>query len=71
MNVGFIGLGNMGAAMARNLLVAGHHVAVYNRTRARAEALEGKAQRSRRASPKLANPKSSSPCSPTTKRSKP
>ncbi len=39
MDVGFIGLGNMGAAMARNLLKAGHRVTVYNRTRAKAEAL--------------------------------
>ena len=31
MDVGFIGLGNMGAAMARNLLKAGHRVTVYNR----------------------------------------
>jgi 3-hydroxyisobutyrate dehydrogenase-like beta-hydroxyacid dehydrogenase len=40
MRVGFIGLGNMGQAMARNLLGAGHALAVYNRTRARAEPLE-------------------------------
>ena len=39
MNVGFIGLGNMGQAMARNLLKAGHDVIVYNRTRSRAEEL--------------------------------
>ncbi len=26
MNIGFIGLGNMGAPMARNLIAAGHHV---------------------------------------------
>ncbi len=32
MNVGFIGLGRMGAGMAANLLKAGHHVTVYNRT---------------------------------------
>jgi 3-hydroxyisobutyrate dehydrogenase-like beta-hydroxyacid dehydrogenase len=41
MDVGFIGLGNMGAAMARNLLKAGHRVAVYNRTRTKAEVLAG------------------------------
>ena len=40
MNVGFIGLGKMGYAMARNLLKAGHAVTVYNRTRSRAEALQ-------------------------------
>ena len=39
MNVGFIGLGNMGQPMARNLLKAGHHLLVYNRTRSRAEEL--------------------------------
>ena len=32
MIVGFIGLGRMGAGMAANLLKAGHHVTVYNRT---------------------------------------
>lgn len=39
MNLGFIGLGRMGAGMARNLLRAGHHLAVYNRTREKAQAL--------------------------------
>jgi 3-hydroxyisobutyrate dehydrogenase-like beta-hydroxyacid dehydrogenase len=39
MEVGFIGLGNMGAAMAPNLLNAGHRLTVYNRTRAKAEVL--------------------------------
>jgi 3-hydroxyisobutyrate dehydrogenase-like beta-hydroxyacid dehydrogenase len=39
MKIGFIGLGQMGAAMASNLLKAGHEVAVYNRTAAKAEAL--------------------------------
>ena len=29
-NVGFIGLGNMGAPMARNLLKAGHKVTVFD-----------------------------------------
>jgi 3-hydroxyisobutyrate dehydrogenase-like beta-hydroxyacid dehydrogenase len=40
MNVGFIGLGNMGSAMARNLIKAGHSLTVYNRTRSRAESLQ-------------------------------
>jgi 3-hydroxyisobutyrate dehydrogenase-like beta-hydroxyacid dehydrogenase len=40
MRVGFIGLGNMGEPMARNLIRAGHQLTVYNRTRQRAEALE-------------------------------
>lgn len=39
MQVGFIGLGHMGQAMARNLLKAGHRVVAYNRTRSKAEAL--------------------------------
>jgi 3-hydroxyisobutyrate dehydrogenase-like beta-hydroxyacid dehydrogenase len=32
MDIGFIGLGQMGAGMAGNLVKAGHHVTVYNRT---------------------------------------
>jgi 3-hydroxyisobutyrate dehydrogenase-like beta-hydroxyacid dehydrogenase len=39
MKVGFIGLGKMGSAMARNLIKGGHALAVYNRTRSRAEEL--------------------------------
>jgi 3-hydroxyisobutyrate dehydrogenase-like beta-hydroxyacid dehydrogenase len=39
MDVGFVGLGAMGQGMARNLLRAGHRVAVWNRTPARADAL--------------------------------
>ncbi|MGH7816094.1 MAG: NAD(P)-binding domain-containing protein, partial [Candidatus Binatia bacterium] len=39
MNLGVIGLGMMGRAMARNLLRAGHRVTVWNRTRSRAEEL--------------------------------
>lgn len=37
--MGFIGLGNMGAAMAENLLRAGHSVTAYNRSRAKVDAL--------------------------------
>ncbi|HEY0181556.1 MAG TPA: NAD(P)-dependent oxidoreductase [Rhodopila sp.] len=33
MRTGFIGLGNMGAGMAANLVKAGHEVTVFNRTR--------------------------------------
>jgi 3-hydroxyisobutyrate dehydrogenase len=40
-SVGWVGTGRMGFAMARRLLLAGADVAVYNRTRAKAEALEG------------------------------
>lgn len=39
MDIGFIGLGHMGQAMARSLLKAGFRLTVYNRTRARAEEL--------------------------------
>ena len=39
MNLGFIGLGNMGHGMATNLLKAGHQITVYNRSPGRAEAL--------------------------------
>jgi len=39
MRIGFIGLGNMGSAIARNLINAGHELKLYNRTRSRAEAL--------------------------------
>ena len=39
MKVGFIGLGHMGAAMAANLVKAGHEVTVYNRTPDKTRAL--------------------------------
>lgn len=39
MNVGFIGLGNMGAKMAMNLLKNGFHVIGYNRTASKVEPL--------------------------------
>ena len=39
MRIGFIGIGKMGAAMARNLSLAGHEVHVYNRSREKADAL--------------------------------
>lgn len=42
-SVGFIGIGIMGAGMSRNLVAAGFDVVVWNRTRARAEAIEGAA----------------------------
>jgi 3-hydroxyisobutyrate dehydrogenase len=40
MNVAFVGLGTMGAPMARNLVRAGFDVIVHNRTRSKEEALE-------------------------------
>ena len=39
MKVGFIGVGNMGLPMARNLLRAGHSLVVHNRTPGRVEPL--------------------------------
>lgn len=39
MRIGFIGLGNMGAAMAANLLAAGHEVTAYNRSPEKVAAL--------------------------------
>jgi 3-hydroxyisobutyrate dehydrogenase-like beta-hydroxyacid dehydrogenase len=39
MDIGFIGLGNMGTGIARNLMNAGHRLTLYNRTREKAEAL--------------------------------
>jgi 3-hydroxyisobutyrate dehydrogenase-like beta-hydroxyacid dehydrogenase len=39
MKVGFIGVGNMGLPMARNLLRAGHSLTVHNRTPGRVEQL--------------------------------
>ncbi|MBO0831870.1 MAG: NAD(P)-binding domain-containing protein, partial [Actinobacteria bacterium] len=38
-SIGWIGAGRMGVAMASRLLDAGYDVAVYNRTRAKAEPL--------------------------------
>ena len=39
MRIGFIGLGNMGAGMAANLLAAGHDVTAYNRSADKVAAL--------------------------------
>lgn len=39
MKVGFVGLGNMGSGMARNLIQAGHTLTVWNRSRGRADEL--------------------------------
>ena len=45
MKIAFIGLGQMGSGMARNLLRAGHDVVVFNRTRVRSEALAAEGAR--------------------------
>lgn len=39
MDIGFIGLGNMGSPMASNLLAAGHGVTAYNRSQDKVDAL--------------------------------
>ncbi|MGH9325835.1 MAG: NAD(P)-dependent oxidoreductase [Terriglobia bacterium] len=41
MQIGWIGLGHMGFPMARNALMAGHNLTLYNRTRDRTEGLRG------------------------------
>ncbi len=41
MRLGWVGVGRMGRALVTRLLEAGHDVAVYNRTRAKAQDLEG------------------------------
>lgn len=40
-SVGFVGIGIMGRGMSRNLVAAGFDVVVWNRTRAKAEAIDG------------------------------
>jgi len=45
MRIGFIGLGNMGSAMAANLLKAGHEVTVYNRSGSKVDALAAEGAR--------------------------
>jgi 3-hydroxyisobutyrate dehydrogenase-like beta-hydroxyacid dehydrogenase len=39
MKIGFIGLGHMGSAMAKNLVIAGHDVTAFNRTPGRSRVL--------------------------------
>jgi 3-hydroxyisobutyrate dehydrogenase-like beta-hydroxyacid dehydrogenase len=39
MKLGFIGLGHMGSVMAKNLVIAGHEITVFNRTPGRSRAL--------------------------------
>src|SRR5579871_4973754 len=41
MNIGFIGIGSMGAAMVPNLVKAGHALSVWNRSPKAAEAIAG------------------------------
>lgn len=39
--IGFIGLGHMGSHMVPRLIAAGYHLIVYDRTREKAQAIEG------------------------------
>ena len=39
MKIGFIGIGVMGQSMVRNLMKKGYDVSVYNRTKAKADAV--------------------------------
>lgn len=48
MRIGFIGLGNMGSAMAANLLAAGHDVTAYNRSPDKTAALAANGARAGR-----------------------
>ncbi|WP_422744570.1 NAD(P)-dependent oxidoreductase [Mycobacterium sp. WMMD1722] len=48
MDIGFIGLGNMGSAMAGNLLDAGHQVSAYNRSADKVDALAARGARAAR-----------------------
>jgi len=43
MKIGFIGLGNMGIPMAKNLIAAGYQLQVYNRTAEKADELDASA----------------------------
>ena len=45
MKIAFIGLGNMGSAMAQHLVRAGHEITVWNRTSAKAEPLKAQGAR--------------------------
>jgi len=45
MDIGFVGLGNMGSGMAANLLKAGHQVTAYNRSQDKVDALAGRGVR--------------------------
>lgn len=51
MRIGFIGLGNMGAGMAGNLLEAGHDVTAYNRSPAKVDAMARRGARPARTVP--------------------
>ena len=64
MKIAFLGLGKMGAPMARHLLRAGHEMTVWNRTLAKAEALcsRGSAGRPVAGARRRSRRRLSSPC---------
>ncbi len=68
MKIGFVGLGNMGAGMASNLLDAGHEVTAYNRSQDKVDALAaaGALPQRRTVAEACDVAASSSRCSPTT-----
>ena len=55
MRIGFIGLGNMGLAMAGNLVRADHALTVYNRTPGRAVGLPAPGARAAK-TPRISRP---------------
>jgi 6-phosphogluconate dehydrogenase (decarboxylating) len=61
MKIGFIGLGNMGAPMAANLVAAGHAVTGFDVAGVTVEGIRDGRQRGEAA----AGPRWSSPCCPT------
>lgn len=71
MKIGFIGLGRMGSAIAGRVLGGGHELQVYNRTPGRRPiSPQPVRRRSRRSRWPAPDARWSSPCSPTTRRSK-
>ena len=61
MKIGFIGLGNMGAPMAQNLVKAGHTVTGYDPAAVDVDGVIPATS----AAEAAAGPRSSSPCCPT------
>ena len=66
MRIGFLGLGNMGRAMASNLLKGGNKLRVWNCTPAVAAKLAGRGPRRSRHQPRPSMATWHSPCWPTT-----
>lgn len=62
MKIAFIGLGNMGAPMARNLLKAGHALSVFDLDARAVQSLVDGRQRRPRPRPRRPAPTARSPC---------